>query len=269
LPATGTYYLYLGDAQGQGSPAHSYRLRVSAPQPDFELRVTPCSINARPGSTVAITVTALRKDGFSGEIDLALTYAPVDFSLGGAKVPANQDVVRVTLQVPATIRPKPVDVVIEGRALIKGKKVVRIATPAEEMMQAFIYHHLVPANELMVTVSGQARPRFPARLLLTGPIKIRAGGTAQLGIAFPPATSANKFQLVLSDPPSGITLKKAQVLKDGAILLLHADGEKVRPGLKGNLIVEVYPAGAKLGGGGANLSLGTLPIPFEIPKMGR
>ena len=273
LPADGTYYLHLGDAQRHGSSAHAYRLRVSVPMPDFELRMTPCSINAQPGSTLAITVYALRKDGFVGDINVFFTHNPVDFALSGATVPADQDVVRVTLQVPRTVRPRPVDLVLEGRALIQGKKVVRIATPAEEMMQAFIYHHLVPASDLMVTVSGKARPRFPARLLHSGPIKIRAGGSAQVHIAIPRAANGNKIQLVLSDPPEGITLKKALVNKDGAVLLIHADGEKVKPGLKANLIVEVFPEAARRPGGGAaraQQSLGTLPaIPFEVPRIGR
>jgi hypothetical protein len=269
LPSKGTYYLHIGDAQRRASPAHAYRLRVSAPQPDFELRVTPCSINARPGSTLAITVHALRKDGFNGEIRLFFTYSPVDFTMEGAKVPANQDVVRVTLQVPATVRPRPVNLVLEGRATINGRRVVRAAIPAEEMMQAFIYHHLVPAHDLMVTVSGQARARFPARVLANGPIKIRAGGTAQVPIAIPRAATDRKIELVLNDPPAGITLKKAMMNPDGAILVIHADGEKVKPGLRANLIVEAYPA-ATAKAGGARSPLGTLPaIPFEVLKVGR
>jgi hypothetical protein len=269
LPATGTYYLHLGDAQGQGSSAHAYRLRVSAPHPDFELRVTPCSINAQPGSSLAITVHALRRDGFTGEIGLALTYSPVDFALEGAKIPANQDVVRVTLQVPTTVRPKPVNLVLEGRAVIDGRKVVRTATPADEMMQAFIYHHLVPAKDLMVTVSGKARARFPARVLRNGPIKIHAGATAQIPIAIPRAASEQKIELVLNDPPEGITLKKVTMNPDGAILLVHADGEKVKPGLRANLIVEAFPE-ARKGASTARTPLGTLPaIPFEILKVGR
>jgi hypothetical protein len=269
LPAKGAYYLHIGDAQGQASSAHAYRLRVSAPQPDFELRVTPCSINSRPGSTLAITVHALRKDGFSGEIGLFFTYSPVDFAMEGAKVPANQDMVRVTLQVPATVRPRPVNLVLEGRATINGRRVVRAATPAEEMMQAFIYHHLVPAQDLMVTVSGQARARFPARVLANGPIKIRAGGTTQVPIAIPRAATDRKIELVLNDPPEGISLRKALMNPDGAILVIHADGEKVKPGLRANLIVEAYPvAAAKTAG--PRSPLGTLPaIPFEVLKVGR
>ena len=270
LPADGAYYVHIGDGQGRGSVAHAYRLRVSAPHPDFELRVTPCSINARPGSTLAITVHAVRKDGFAGEINLAFTYSPVDFALDGAKVPAGQDMVRVALHVPTTVRPRPVNLVLEGRALIDGKKVVRVATPAEDMMQAFIYHHLVPANDLLVTVSGSARARFAARLLDPGPIKLRAGGTAQVRIAIPRSASAGKIELILSDPPDGISLKKTVLNEEGAILLLYADGEKVKPGLRGNLIVEAYPDSGKGAAARARTPLGALPaIPFEVMKLSR
>jgi hypothetical protein len=269
LPSDGTYYLHLSDAQRQGSAAHVYRLRVSIPQPDFELRVTPCSINVRPGATVAITVHALRKDGFSGDINLFLKHSPHDFALGGARVPANQDVVRLTLHVPATARPKPVHLVLEGRASIGGRQVTRTAVPAEDQMQAFAYHHLVPANDMMVIVSGRARARFPARLLGSGPIKIRPGGTTLVQIAIPRGASGNKIKLVLNDPPEGITLRQAVVNNDGAVVVLHADAAKVKPGARGNLILEAYPD-TKAAGRGPQMPLGTLPaMPFVILRASR
>jgi hypothetical protein len=269
LPSNGTYYLHLGDAQRQGSSAHAYRLRVSAPQPDFELRVTPCSINARPGAAVAITVYALRKDGFAGDINLSFTYAPVDFALGGARVPANQDEVRLTLHVPARARPKPIRLFLDGRAWIGGRWVTRTAVPAEDQMQAFAYHHLVPANDMMVVVSGRAQARFPARLLARGPVKLRPGGTTLVRLAIPRGPSAGKIKLVLNDPPEGVTLKQAVVNNDGALLLLHADSEKVKPGARGNLILEAYPE-TPPGRRGPQVPLGTLPaIPFAILRASR
>ena len=54
LPAAGTYYLHLYDAQNQGGPEYAYRLRISPPRPDFDLRVVPSSINARAGAAVPI-----------------------------------------------------------------------------------------------------------------------------------------------------------------------------------------------------------------------
>ena len=101
-PSAGTYYLHLYDAQNQGGPEYAYRLRISPPRPDFELRVVPSSVNARAGTAVPITVHALRRDGFDGPIDLELKDAPAGFSLSGAKIPAGQAKVRLTLTVPWT-----------------------------------------------------------------------------------------------------------------------------------------------------------------------
>ena len=64
LPAAGSYYLYLGDAQHQGGPEYAYRLRLGPPRPDFALRVVPSSLTVRGGMSVPFTVYALRKDGF-------------------------------------------------------------------------------------------------------------------------------------------------------------------------------------------------------------
>ena len=122
LPANGTYYLYLGDAQQKGGPEYAYRLRIGAPRPDFDLRVTPSSINANGGMTIPITVHALRKDGFSGDIALALKGAPKGFTLIGGLLPAGRDEVRLTLTVPPQPQPEPLSLSLEGRATIQGHR---------------------------------------------------------------------------------------------------------------------------------------------------
>ena len=76
LPANGPYYIHLWDAQQKGGRAHGYRLRITPPRPDFALRVVPSALSVRSGTSVPITVYALRRDGFAGEIALALKNAP-------------------------------------------------------------------------------------------------------------------------------------------------------------------------------------------------
>jgi hypothetical protein len=159
LPANGTYYLHVGDTQRKGGAEYAYRLRISPPQPDFELRVVPASVNVRAGATVPITVYALRRDGFGGEIALKLSDAPRGFSLSGGAVPANQDKVQLKLTAPPARMDNPVNLRLEGRAMIQGREIVRPGVPAEDMMQAFAYHHLVPAKEWMVRVLPPRRFR--------------------------------------------------------------------------------------------------------------
>jgi hypothetical protein len=272
LPADGAFYIHIGDAQHQGGPEYGYRLRVSPPRPDFELRVVPSSVSVRGGASVPLTVYALRRDGFTNEIALALQDAPAGFKLNGAKVPANQDQVRVTLLAPPVPTEKPLSLLMEGRATIQGDEVVRRAVPAEDMMQAFAYRHLVPAKALEVAVSGRFMNRMSMNILSATPVRIPAGGTARVLVGASSSAFANRFQLELSEPPEGITLGKVFAADEGAEIELRSDAAKAKPGLKGNLIVNILqgqaPSAApkkKKQAGQRRPTVGTLPaIPFEV-----
>lgn len=270
LPADGSYYLRLSDAQHKGGPQYAYRLRISAPRPDFELRVVPSSITARAGMNVPVTVYALRRDDFAGDIKLALKDAPKGFALSGAWVPAGQDQVRLTLTVPPSSEKEVTGLSIEGRAMIGRRDVAHCAVPAEDMEQAFAYHHLVPAQELQVAVSGPPRPRAAIRLLSETPIRLPAGGTARVQITAPANTPSGKIQLELNGPPDGIAIRSVSPSRGGTQIVLASDAAKVKPGQKGNLIIT---ASMKRGGDSAKKlppnqraqPLAALPaIPFEI-----
>jgi hypothetical protein len=270
LPANGTYCLHLGDTQNQGGPEYAYRLRLSPPRPDFELRVVPASISARPGMNIPLTVFALRKDGFANSIALFVKDAPEGFKLSGDRVPANQDKVRLTLSIPPVTQKEPLSLSLEGHAIIQGKGVWRAAVPSEDMMQAFAYRHLVPAKELKVAVAGRGTGKAPVRVLSDAPVKIPAGGTARVRLDVPVRAFAGAFQLELSEPPEGITIKDVAPAGFGSEIVLQTDATKVKPGLAGNLIINAYAGrgDATKKKGQANqrrAALGSLPaIPFEI-----
>ena len=274
LPANGTYYLYLGDTQQKGGPEYAYRLRVSPPRPDFDLRVTPSGINAPGGWNVPITVYALRKDGFSGDIELALKDAPRGFTLSGGIVPAGQNQVRLTLTTPLLQSREPFSLSLEGRALIQGHEIHRLAVPAEDMMQAFAYHHLVPEKELRVAVPRRGMFRTPPRVIGEQPVKIPAGGTVrlQVQVPIPPNNVLEKVDFELSEPPEGIELgEKTSLVQDRAEIVLKCDGTKAKVGTKGNLIIIISAerplpaANQRPLATRQRVPLGALPaIPFEI-----
>jgi len=270
LPASGFYCVHLGDAQRKGGADYGYRLRLSAPRPDFELRVVPSSLSARGGANIPLTVYALRRDGFSNEIALVFKDAPAGFSLSGARVPANQDQARLTLSVPASPLAEPVNLTLEGRATIEGRSVSRPATPAEDMMQAFAYRHLVPAQELKVAVQGRGLGRAAFRVLTAAPVRIPDGGTARVRVSAPVRALGDSIQFELSEPPEGISIKNVEPVQGGAEVVLQCDPAKAKPGLQGNLIVNVFngraPAAAKAAAPKRGRApLGCLPaIPFEV-----
>jgi hypothetical protein len=243
LPAAGSYYLWLGDLLGAAGPDYAYRLRLGPPQPDFQLRVVPSTLNVRGGGTVPLTVYALRQDGCSEEIALSLKGAPGGFHLDGALLPAGQDKVQLTLTVPAVATEEPLAVSLEGRALIKSRgEVVRDAVPADDRMQAFAYRHLVPADELNVFVSSrflQARNRPTVSSPL--PIRIPAGGSAEIRLNIPgQILLANDLELELNDPPDGLTLQKLSTAVGVTTAVVKADAAKCKAGLKGNLVINAY-----------------------------
>jgi hypothetical protein len=268
LPSDGAYFLRISDAQRHGGDEYAYRLRVSAPCPDFALRITPASINVRPGLAVPLTVFALRKDGFTNAISLALNDAPSGFRLAGGVIPAGVDQVRVTLTAPSAPSENTSRIELEGSATICGRRATRAAIPAEDMMQAFAYRHLVPEKELVVSVSGRGGGR-PLRIIGEGPVSIPAGGTARVQIASP--AFADRFQFELSDPPEGISIKNISPGDNGTQIIFTSDASKAKPGMKGNLIVNVLPgqgqfaAKAKRPAAPRKVTIGTLPaVPFEI-----
>jgi hypothetical protein len=229
---------------------------VSEPRPDFALRVVPSSINMRAGATTPITVYAVGRDGFDGEIALAIKGLQGGFALGGGLIPAGQDHVRLTLTAPRTATTQPVSLAIEGKATIAGQAVTHQAAPAEDMMQAFIYRHLVVAHDLLVSVTGGFAGRAPVTIAGPTPVKIPAGGTARVQFTVPGAgrpfagkaggkgplrnAFAGEIQLELSDPPEGITIQQATLAGENPAIVLKSDAAKVKPGLRGNLIVNAY-----------------------------
>ena len=164
LPANGTYYLHIGAADHAGGEEYAYRLRISAPQPDFTLRVAPSSAGFRSsGSSAPLSVYAVRKDGFDGDITLSLRDAPKGFSMYGATIAGTQRVAQVSLSTSLDSTKGPVSLTIEGRATINGKEVAHEAEPCEDRMQAFLWTHLVPAKEFVVSIPEQGSTPVPRK----------------------------------------------------------------------------------------------------------
>ena len=244
LPADGTYFIHLTDTQGQGGPEFAYRLRISEPQPDFALRVVPSSLSLRAGLSALVTVFALRRDGFTNAINLELKGAPAGFSLSGARVGEGQDKAQFTVKAPAQALEMPVAIAIEGHALIGRKLVTRDAAPAEDMMQAFVYRHLVLSKELAAVVNCQPRPflRDAFKIISATPVKILAGGTIRVHVSAPPGGNfSERFKFELDNAPEGISLTNVSIIPTGFELVFTSDAEKVKPGTTGNLICDVVP----------------------------
>ncbi|MGQ9731022.1 MAG: hypothetical protein ACUVX8_07070 [Candidatus Zipacnadales bacterium] len=280
LPHDGDYWVCLGDAQQQGGKAYAYRLRLGPPQPDFAVRVAPSTVNLPPGGAATVTAHAVRKDGFAGDIQVVLKDAPAGFMLNEGRISSDQESVEMRLVGPRHMVGQTFAIQMEARAQIGGVTVTRSVVPAEDMMQAFAYRHLVPQQELLVTITGGGR-EIPAvwRPLVPGiqaapetPVLIPLGGTVQVQLSVPQTLPDRwrspletlTFKLIASPP--GLTLRSVQVVPTGLALTLKADPNIAQVGDAGHVIVEAYvePENPKRG---RRTSLGVLPaIPVEVVK---
>jgi hypothetical protein len=141
--------------------------------------------------------------------------------------------------------------------------------PADDLMQAFFYRHLVPAQEMQVSVVGRFRQRGALKILSPSTLTLPLGGTARVQVGFYRGPYTDRVQFELSDPPEGVSIKSSNLTKAGAEIILQSDATKSKPGTKGNLILNVF-AGKSSGpsgpaAAGRQRSLAALPaLPFEI-----
>ncbi len=163
LPADGEYFLRIGDAARRGGPEYAYRLRVGPPRPDFELRVVPSSIALARRSSATVTVHVLRKDGFTGDVRLRLKDAPDGIAASPTTISGSQEMVRMSIRNDRAQPGKVFSLAIEGSANVGDRAITRTAVPAEDRMQAFLWRHLVPAEQFAAIVPDFSSSIMPKR----------------------------------------------------------------------------------------------------------
>jgi len=164
LPADGKYFIHIGDTRRHAGKAYAYRLRISRPQPDFALRVVPSRIIMRSKSSAAVTVYAIRKDGFDGPVNLNFKNLPKGLVSSGVTLGAKKEVARLAIKTTLRKMNEPVDITVVGSAKIGNRQLVHDAVPAEDRMQAFLWRHLLPAENLPVLVYNPYYKPPPERI---------------------------------------------------------------------------------------------------------
>lgn len=241
LPEDGLYTVKLFDTQGKGGNEYAYRLSLGPPDPDFDVRATPSSLTVRKGDSVAFAVHAIRRCGFSGEIRLAFSDASAaGCALDGGVIPAGRDNVRVTISADREAASGLRIPRITATAVANGAVIAHPVVPADDLMQAFIYQHLVPAHECVLVVQTSAAPfRVVAETGPQGVLELPVGKEVSFAVKVVRGPDYDELiRLQLEDPPKGITFRKPGIPpgKDSALVTVRTE-RSVEVGLQGNLIV--------------------------------
>jgi len=239
LPADGVYTVQVSDTRRHGGEEYGYRLRVSEPIPDFALRITPSSLFLRPGEMKPVRVYALRRDGFDGAIEVSAD-GDSGFGIAGGTIAAGRNSARLMLVAPPKAPEAPAEPRFVGTAAVDGESFSRAVMPAENVMQAFLWRHLVPARSLVCDVMQQ-KWRMPAmKYGGEGPVRLEAGGTAQVTVTVPKRRDLAQFRLVLDNPPEGVSVGETVTEVENGIAFELKASENIKKDFKGNLVVQVF-----------------------------
>ena len=205
LPADGVYRVHIGDTARKGGAAYGYRLRIGPPRPDFALRLVPSFATIQGKQDAAVSVHAIRRDGFAGPITIDLKDPPQGFFSKPLTMNPTQTVARFSFRASTKIEDQLMDLKIEGRARVGDTAVVREAVPSEDRMQAFLWRHLVPAQQFLVVVhpSPKSLPK-PTPPEIPESMKVAAATTA--------VSSTNKFS---KNAVSGRLRQLKRIYEDG------------------------------------------------------
>jgi hypothetical protein len=177
--ADGSYVIRVSDARRYGGPLFVYRLEVRPPRPDFSLTVTPGNPRAAAGGTAGLAVTAQRRDGFEGDIQLAVPNPPAGATVAPAVLTGRQTETILSLSLPESATAAVSPITVQGKARLGDQEVVRVAVPVETVLSADRPREFA-VSELLLSVV----PRGPFTLALAQPsVRIAAGGKAEVKLS--------------------------------------------------------------------------------------
>ena len=205
-PADGDYFVRIGDVRGLEGERYAYRLTVREPAPDFEVAFDPKSFNLPKGGRVSVNVTADRKDGFDGPIEVELQDLPPGLTATSARIPAGAATTVLMLaaaadasfqgqkaSLPSMHPPLPgtsaapahdipglIALTLVGRGTIDGRPVSRTAETTEPISVVA----LTPQPDLVVTTDASRIELAPGRAVtLTVTIERHNGFTGRVPVS--------------------------------------------------------------------------------------
>jgi hypothetical protein len=205
----GDYAVRIRDVRDEGGEEYAYRLKIAPARPDHVLRVNTDSARLAQGDSILLAITVLRKDGFDGEIKLAVQDLPPGLAAGDAVIAASQQETQLTIAASASATPGLCFPVVVGTATVDGQPLVRKAIPVETVVQAFYIKHWVPTKGCVVEVKQPAFYTLSTGLAPPQVLDVPQGGSAQVVVRaarrpegkFPVNLAAVSITRLVPDPP--------------------------------------------------------------------
>ena len=200
-PADGKYLIEVRDLHLRGGPQYTYAVRVSKAEPHFLIEIDSDKTLLAPGIASVFYVRGLRKNGFGGDIQLAVEGLPAGVTAVAGKILANANDGCVILEAAANAPDSAANIRVVGTAT-----------------------HPVP-NGQPLALSAVARPMQE--------YYSPGGGRATYPVELHTVSVADPMDI------RSVKLSMSQVvLKPGAAAKIDIEIERA-PGFKGNVTLDV------------------------------
>jgi hypothetical protein len=184
-PADGTYAIEIRDLLQRGGPEFVYFLKITRAEPRFELTLDTDKTELTPGTSGVVFVNTVRRNGFAGEISLAVDGLSAGVTAFCSPIPAGQRDGCVILTAAANAKPSIDNIVVRGRATQKRFDGTLAALTAVALPMQEIYvpgggrgHMPVETHAVAVGQPGDLR----SVKLSTDSITLKPGSTARVDI---------------------------------------------------------------------------------------
>ena len=231
-PKAGTYFAKIRDIQGKSGENYAYRLRISRPIPDFEVFALPAGVLVPKGGSGWITLRAVRKEGFKGDIRIFPASESRDFKLDAAVIPDGKNEIKASFTCAggAEGSTRPLELMAgstNGNAIV-----IHHVVAAEELMQAFAWKHIVPVNSLQAATGKEMPFTLYFDSVPEAGLDLTQGKEAKFVINVGRRGDFSEpINLALITPPDGVSLRGSFInaKKDSFEAALRADF-KSKPG---------------------------------------
>lgn len=244
FPQDGRYFVLVEDAQGRGGADYKYRVRVSQPNPTFEVRCAPSALNFNQTGCAAIHLWVNRKDGFKGPVEVKLAAPQEGVQLYGGLIPAGENSVWAVVRIPKLERHRSMRLELIAEAALNPALGERTVVPTDNRMQAFLWRHLVPTQELRTYERSSYTPLNLNGLASAPTVELARVGTTELRLPIPKPTGKSSYSFRIKDGPDGWELSDT-VFEEGELVFnfVAVDGAESAPP-QGRFLLEMiihYP----------------------------
>ena len=195
-PADGEYLVRIRDTHGRSGEDFAYRLALRTPRADFHLSADPRTPNIPQGERVPVSVTALRDDGFDGNIHISVKDLPSGIHADDTVIPSGQMVATLMLHADAdAVIGEAFPLKIQGTAEIDGKTISKRANLADTLQFVSV---TTPADILITTDKREVvlEPGQDAKITVSVTRKNGFGGRVPVEVLnLPPHTDTPEVGL--------------------------------------------------------------------------